>query len=208
MNTRLISIIRKEFIQLGARQTHAGADPGYAAGAAVPAGVCRHQRCAQCARWRFLTRIDSPEGRALLDAYRAADYFSLAYSVGSEAELRSLIEKGQVGVGMIIPPDYADRLQRGPAQVAFIVDGSDPSVATTALSAAQLIGQSHATGSWRAKIARSGINLSTAPPVEVRTNVWYNPDMVTSLFHDPRGDRDDPVRHHRHPDRHRGGARA
>ena len=124
----------------------------------------------------------SPEGRALLDAFRAADYFSIAYAVGSEDELQTLIEQGKAKVALVIPPDYATRLLEGSAQVAFILDGSDPTVASTALSAAQLIGQNHATQILSEKIARSGINLKVQLPVEVRTTVWYNPDMVSAYF--------------------------
>ena len=47
----------------------------------------------------------SAASRTLLDAYRAADYFSLEYMVNSETELRKLIEIGKARVGLIIPPD-------------------------------------------------------------------------------------------------------
>jgi ABC-2 type transport system permease protein len=124
----------------------------------------------------------SAEGRALLEAFRSADYFEVAYAANSEAELRSLIEKGKVGVGLIIPPDYAARLNEGQAQVAFIVDGSDPSIANTALSSAQLIAQSYSTQLLGEKLARSGMNLRLQLPVDVRTTVWYNPDMITAYF--------------------------
>lgn len=124
----------------------------------------------------------SSEARALLDAYRAADYFELVYSVSSTAELRQLIEQGKVKAGFIIPPDYAARLLEGQAQVAFILDGSDPTVASTALAAAQLIGQAHATEILREKIESLGQNLKLQPPVEVRSTVWYNPDMISAYF--------------------------
>ncbi len=181
MNTRLISIIRKEFIQLFRDKRMLAmilVIPlmqlfllGYAATNEVrniPMAV--------------FDQSHSAEGRALLDAYRAADYFKLAYSVGSDAELRALIEKGKVVAGLIIPPDYATRQHQGTAQVAFILDGSDPSMATTALSAAQLIAQNHATELMVQKLTRSGLNLQIQPPVEVRTTVWYNPDMISSYF--------------------------
>ena len=32
------------------------------------------------------------------------------------------------------------------------------------------------------KMARSGLDLKLQPPVEVRTTVWYNPDMVSAYF--------------------------
>ena len=132
MNSRLISIVRKEFIQLFRDKRLLALILilplvelfllGYAATNEVrniPVAV--------------FDQSHSPEGRALLNAYRASDYFMLAYSVNSDAELRQLIENGQAGVALIIPPDYAIRLQEGQAQVAFILDGSDPTMATTAL---------------------------------------------------------------------------
>lgn len=65
--------------------------------------------------------------------------------VTSEAEIESLISSGEARAAVIIPPDYAQRLSEGGAQVAFILDGSDPTSASTALSAAQLISQAHST---------------------------------------------------------------
>ena len=181
MNSRLMSIIRKEFIQIF-RDTRTLimilVIPimqlfllGYSATSDVrniPLAVLDQSR--------------SPESRALLDAYRAADYFRIAYSVESEAEIGTLIEAGKARAAVIIPPDYAQRLADGNAQVAFILDGSDPTSASTALSAAQLISQSHSTQILTQRISRSGLNLRVQPPVEVRTTVWYNPDMISAYF--------------------------
>ena len=181
MNSRLLSIIRKEFIQLFRDKRL------LAIILVLPLVQLFLLSYAFSTDVRDLPlavfdQSHSPEGRALLDAYRAADYFKVAYSVGSDAELRSLIEKGSVGVGLIIPPDYATRLLEGNAQVAFIVDGSDPTIANTALSAAQLIAQSYSTRVMVQKLVRSGVNLELKPPVEVRTTVWYNPDLISAYF--------------------------
>jgi ABC-2 type transport system permease protein len=129
-----------------------------------------------------LDQSRSPESRALLDAYRAADYFRIAYDVQSEAEIEFLIASGKAKAAAIIPPDYAQRLSDGNAQVAFILDGSDPTSASTALSAAQLISQSHSTEILTANFARTGMNLKVQPPVQVHTTVWYNPDLVSAYF--------------------------
>ena len=124
-----------------------------------------------------------PEARALLDAYRSADYFSLAYEVGSEQQLRDLIDSGKARAGLIIPPDYGDQLQSGEvAQVAFVLDGSDPTTAATALSAAQAIGQQQATQVLSERLARRGQTSAVQPPIQVRTQVWYNPDLVSAYF--------------------------
>jgi len=44
-----------------------------------------------------------------LNAFRATDYFSLAYEVNSEKELALLIDGGKARTGLIIPPDYGDQ---------------------------------------------------------------------------------------------------
>jgi len=181
MNSRLSSIIRKEFIQILR-------DPrtlamiivipimqlfllGYSATndvRNVPLAV--------------LDQSKTVESRELLDAYRAADYFRISYTVQSEAEIELLISRGDARAALIIPPDYVQRLNEGNAQIAFILDGSDPTSASTALSAAQLIGQTHSTSILMEKFERSGMNLRVRPPVEVRTRVWYNPDMISAHF--------------------------
>ncbi len=182
MISRLFSLIRKEFIQILR-------DPrtlalviimpvmqllllGYAATndvRNVPLAVFDQDR--------------SSASRRLLDAYRAADYFVIAFDVNSEDELRTLIDNGQARVGMIIPPDYSEQiLGNGSAQVAFVLDGSDPTVGATALSAASLIGQQQATDVQLVRLAQVGGSGAIALPIEVRTQVWYNPDLVSAYF--------------------------
>ncbi|MEJ2758537.1 MAG: ABC transporter permease [Anaerolineales bacterium] len=123
------------------------------------------------------------ESRALVEAYSKADYFLVSYYIASEDELTTLIENGQVRVGLLIPPGYGENLQTGQTgEVAFVIDGSDPSVAKTALSAAQLIGQAHGASIQQQKLARSGMSGVILQPVEVRTQVWYNPNLEDAYF--------------------------
>src|SRR5512140_25162 len=182
MNSRLFSIIRKEFIQiLRDKRTLVIIliIPiiqlfllGYSATSDVrnvPLAVFDQCRCSA--------------SRSLLDAYRAANYFKLAYEAGSEDEIRGLIEQGKARAGIIIPPDYNVRLAQGDATVAFILDGSDATAGSSAYAAATLVGQAQATRLMFQKLERSGLNTgSLRPPLQVSTNVWYNPDLVSSYF--------------------------
>jgi ABC-2 type transport system permease protein len=182
MNTRLASIIRKEFIQITRdRRTLVIilVIPimqlfllGYSATTDVrnvPLAVFDQCRCA--------------ESQSLLDAYRAADYFRMAYNVNSEADIRTLIERGAARAGLIIPPDYNTRLAQGRAEVAFLLDGSDAAAGSTALAAATLIGQQHATSLMLQRLERSGLDVENfQPPLQVQIRVWYNPDLVSSYF--------------------------
>ncbi len=181
-NSRLMALMRKEFTQiLRDPRTLALAILmpiiqlfllGYAATSEV-----RYLPLA------VLDRDRSPASRALLDAYRAGDYFSVAYDVDSEDELRNLVDRGKVGVALIIPPDYGAQIATGGhATIAFIIDGSDPSVGSRALSAGQLIAQDLSTDLQIERFDRAGVSLSGGLPIEVRTQVWYNPDMVDAYF--------------------------
>jgi ABC-2 type transport system permease protein len=184
MNLRLISIIRKEFIQIFR-------DPrtlvliilmpimqlfllGYAATTDI--------RNISIAVW---DQSQSPQSRALLDAFRAADYFSIDYPVYSAEEYTSLIESGKIRAALIIPPDYETSLLAGKAQVSLVLDGSDATVGGTALSTAKLIGQSYATKVLEEQAALTGRASSFAPPLDVRTQVWYNPDLIAAYFNVP-----------------------
>jgi ABC-2 type transport system permease protein len=179
---RLLSLIRKEFIQI-VRDPRTLAITfvlpivqifllGYA--------VTNDVRNVPLVVW---DQDRSWAARQLLDAYRAADYFHLDYDVDSEDELRRLIDSGQARAGLIIPPDYSTRIAAGEtAQVAMIVDGSDPTVASTALSAATMIGQTKATNLLVERAASRGQSAVAQMPVEVRTQVWYNPDLLSSYY--------------------------
>lgn len=181
-NSRLLSLIRKEFIQIRR-------DPrtlaltfllpviqlfllGYAATNDV-----RNVSLA------VFDQDRSAASRRLQEAYRTADYFRINYDVQSADELQALIENNSARAGMIIPPDYGENLAAGrPGQVAFIIDGSDPTVAGTALAAANLIAQSQSTVLIAERLAARGLGGIIQMPVEVRTRVWYNPDLVSSYF--------------------------
>jgi ABC-2 type transport system permease protein len=102
--------------------------------------------------------------------------------VESLDEMHEQIDRGIIKAGLIIPPDFSQKMEKGEAQVAFILDGSDPTLASPALSAAQLIGQAFSIDVMQQKIARSGLKLSLEPVVDVRTSVLYNPDMNSSYF--------------------------
>jgi ABC-2 type transport system permease protein len=179
---RLVSLIRKEFIQI-VRDPRTLAITFvlpivqlYMLGYALTNDV-------RDVPLAVLDQDRSWAARQLLDAYRAADYFHLDYDVDSEDELRRLIDSGQALAGLIIPPDYSTRIADGGiAQVAMIVDGSDPTVASTALSAATMIGQTKATNLLVERAASRGQSAIAQMPVEVRTQVWYNPDLLSSYY--------------------------
>src|SRR6266508_1122614 len=181
MNSRLLAMMRKEFIQAFRDRrtvTIILIMPmmqlfllGYAATTDV--------KNIAIAVWDQSQTVQS---RALLDSFRAAHYFKIAYMVESQDEIQALIEGGNVRAALIIPPDYEHRLMENDAQVSMILDGSDASVGSTALSVAQLIGQSYGTKIVQEQAARQGRLTVGGSPLQVRTRVWYNPDLLSAYF--------------------------
>jgi ABC-2 type transport system permease protein len=182
-NSRVFSIIRKEFLQIFR-------DPrtlamiiimpimqlfllGYAATTDV--------KNISMTVWDQSKTIQS---RNLLDAFRAADYFVIEHSVGSLEEYQALIESGDTRVVLVIPPDYDRRLIEGNAQVLMVLDGSDATVGATALSTARLVGQAYSTKIMNEQTSLAG-RAAPSAPVEVRTQVWYNPDLNSAYFNIP-----------------------
>ncbi len=182
MITRLWSLIRKEFIQI-VRDPRTLAITffmpvvqmlllGYSATNDV--------RNVPMAVW---DQSHSAESRALLDAYRAADYFRISFDVGSESEIQALIDKGSIRAAIIIPPDYAQLLARGEvAEVAFVIDGSDPTIAGTALSSATLIGQARSTALTVERLAARGQGGAQRAAIDVRSRVLFNPDLISAYY--------------------------
>jgi ABC-2 type transport system permease protein len=126
---------------------------------------------------------NSPASRALLDSFLATGYFSFDYSVYSQNDVNTLIAGGKAKVGIVIPPDYNNKLAtRQTADVLVLVDGSDPTIASAVLSAAVLAGQAHGTSIRSQQMALQGPALGAGSGlVEVRTRVLYNPDLLGSF---------------------------
>jgi ABC-2 type transport system permease protein len=185
MGIRIFSIIRKEFIQITRdRRTliFTLLMPiiqlvllGYTANSDVknvPLAVLDQSRTVQ--------------SRALLDAFRTTGYFVINYEVTNEQDLDRLIGEGQAKTGLIIPPDYGQKVARGQSvSVAFIIDGTDSSISAGALAAARLIGQTQSAEMQVQRLSRQAslsASMSAASAIDVRTQVWYNPDMVTTFI--------------------------
>ncbi|GAB4542597.1 MAG: ABC transporter permease [Anaerolineae bacterium] len=122
----------------------------------------------------------SAASRELIDAYRASNYFDITQYVEAEWQLESLVDSGQVRAGLIIPAGYGEAVANGEqAQIAFVIDGSDPSVANTVFAASQSVGQAQ---SLRIMERTLGIDPDDLPGVQVRPRVWYNPEMKSANF--------------------------
>jgi len=123
----------------------------------------------------------STASRDLIAGFGTNDLFDIRHVTGGEDEMSSLMDRGEIQIGMIVPPDYAETLIRGgQAQIAIFLDGSNPIVALSALNAVQTIAQTKSIDVVKRSLGRSYGSLSAG--LDVRPRVWYNPDLNRANF--------------------------
>jgi ABC-2 type transport system permease protein len=84
---------------------------------------------------------------------------------------------------MTIPPGYGEALSAGRAvAIRFVIDGSDPTVAQTALAAATQLGQAQSVKLMTERLAARGQSGGLVMPLTVQAQVWYNPDLKSAYY--------------------------
>ena len=177
---RLVSIVRKEVAQLLRDRRTLGSMISLPVIQLVLFGYLSSQVLHQpTVVWDQST---SAESRALIQAFENTRYFTVRYAARTLPEVERRLDAGQARVGVVIPPDYARRVRAGePAQVMVVVDASDATSAQVLMSVAAGVGASLSQDLTVRALARRG-QRPPAPPVEVRTRAWYNPNLESRVF--------------------------
>jgi ABC-2 type transport system permease protein len=112
------------------------------------------------------------ESRTLITQFGATSYLEVIGEVNSRDELQHAIVSGKAQVAVEIPPDYARNLAaQRQATVSVIIDGSDSSIASQALNAANGVVLQE---NLRRLMARAGTDVQAIDP---RPEMLFNPDM-------------------------------
>src|SRR5437867_11149471 len=120
------------------------------------------------------------ESRQLLDQFVNTQTFKIVGEVHSVTELAAAIRRGQAYVGLQIPPGFTRDLRAGrTARLQVLIDGSNSSIASSALNTALNVGFRNALLELA---ARTGIRDL---PVEVRPQILYNAEMRSPNFFIP-----------------------
>ncbi|HEX2121572.1 MAG TPA: ABC transporter permease [Thermoanaerobaculia bacterium] len=111
------------------------------------------------------------QSRRLIEQFEATSYLQVIGAAQSRGELQHAIVAGRAQVAIEIPPDYARNLASGrQADVLVLIDGSDSTVASQALSAANGV---VLQDSVRELMQRTRTQLR----VDAHPVMMFNPDM-------------------------------
>lgn len=124
----------------------------------------------------------TPESREFTARFTATRYFDFRGAVGRYADLERAIDAREAMLGLVIPPGFAAHLAAGRSVgVQAVVDGSDSNTAGIVLGYTAAI-----TTGFNQQVALDQVRRLTgvapAPALDLRTRVWFNPDLASRNF--------------------------
>lgn len=132
------------------------------------------------------------QGRELAEKFENTRRFEIVQRCRDHESFRRALTSGRAKAGLLIPPNYTDRLVRGEqVHVQVLIDGSDSQVATTALNAANLLGLNLSIQLAQSKEETMQVASARDPAgqpglaVEMRTRLLFNPNLESSHFFVP-----------------------
>ncbi len=122
----------------------------------------------------------TPQSRELIDKFDATRYFSPTKYLKNTGEIRRAIMDDSADVALVIPAGFGKKIEEGEKSTTqLIINGVDPTTARTALQSSVMLSRTYVFE----LIESSGFDLSSnMDRLDIRTKVWFNPDMESAKF--------------------------
>jgi len=129
-------------------------------------------------------RDGSQDSQALLERFRASEYFELVRTVDDYGALTAAIDGGRCKLGVVVPPDFSRRMRDGGGvTVQALVDATDDNTANLAIGYAQGVVGGFSSDVQLDWIRRQGLpDQAAAPPLSIEARTWYNEDLDSRNF--------------------------
>lgn len=126
----------------------------------------------------------SMDSRALTENFIQSGYFDLTQRLHSQKEINLNVDNRKVKVVLGIPPDFSNDIHKEKdTPVQIILDGSDNNTATIVMGYANTIIQTFSRQFLQELLLSKGLTFpASLPSVDLRPNVWYNPELKSSIF--------------------------
>jgi ABC-2 type transport system permease protein len=147
------------------------------------------------ARIAWMDQDHSPQSRELLSEFLGSGRFVIAATPTSEAAMQQLLDRGNVDGVIRVLPGFARDIERGRTTgVQVLLDGTNSNTASIisgyAGQAIQRYGSKATEDRQRAKmvaqtVSSGGPMQAPVPQLEIRTRVWFNPDLRSRNYFIP-----------------------
>lgn len=136
---------------------------------------------------RYIDEDRSQMSQQIIQAFAASESFQLVGAASSEQELLDDVKYGRVSMAVIIPPDLSENIKQGKqGEFIAVVDGSNLSIANTALTNASVIAKTFSIGISRKRVEAKGLADSSVESIRYGYRLLFNPGM-SYLFFVPMG---------------------
>jgi len=122
--------------------------------------------------------------RQYIERFARSPYFEIRRYAQSYRELEEGINRGTTRIGIVIPPDFSERLASNrEAVVQVLVDGADNNTATIAMSYVSAISRSYSTSivMQQMESVLRQLNLPI-PAIQAEPRIWFNPNLESVQF--------------------------
>ena len=131
--------------------------------------------------------------RELLDGFFRSRYFDLSVYCKSSDEVEKNIDIGKCRIGIVIPPDFSDKLiNNKDVKIQLLVDGTDANFARIGINYASVIARNFAFNSFFKNLRDPFYNQynrlfhtlskNQGQIVELRTRLLFNPELKSKNF--------------------------
>jgi len=121
--------------------------------------------------------------RAYLQTYRSTDFFNVKGSIDGLASIDDVFRRNLAQIAVVVPAGFGRSLARSEkAQVAVIVDGTEPNAAQLGQAYAIALNQVYGNRVLAEWGDRQGIDIAQAGRLEPRVRTWYNPERRSADF--------------------------
>ncbi|HEY1241170.1 MAG TPA: ABC transporter permease [Bryobacteraceae bacterium] len=119
--------------------------------------------------------------RSLMRQFQGSRYFDVVGFTTNYDAIQRGIDRNQILVGVVIPPDFSRDLRSGRgANVQILIDGSDSNTAAIAMGYAESVVRNFS--------GEAGVDIQnrrgrhTPPPIDPRLRVWYNSSLESKNY--------------------------
>ncbi len=127
---------------------------------------------------------NSLTSRELVEQLVRSGYFTIVRRIGSEAEVRDLMDKGRIKASVQINRGFEELVRGGrrSAPLQIIIDGTDPNTARIVLSHGMKIAQHFSNGILLERFMQSGAGKTKTPSVELESRAWFNENLESRNY--------------------------
>jgi ABC-2 type transport system permease protein len=125
--------------------------------------------------------------RDFIQSLVSSGNFDTKLVLQNERQVIQAIDAGTVKAGVVIPPDFAEKVMQGKGSVMILLDGSDSFSVQSGYNAASSIAQKYSLELTAQKIQVNGSPSASGAvngqlPITTTTRVLYNPDINDLVF--------------------------